>query len=253
LGKKKSGSFGNIFFDILTMIVLAGTIAVITISMIIYYQPNTALNPYPPAAMPEEILLPTTVPPTQQPSASFTITPVVMNTAAQPTPSLQATKTARPTLWNSGKTPEALPSLPVSSSPTSLAVDPSSTYKYQIQSEPQAIAADLFDSSRSDCKWLGVAGQVNDLEGSPVTGILVLLGGNLEYKIQNQTTITGTARNYGPAGYEFTLADHLVKSNDVLWVQLVDQSYIPLSTKVYFDTYDDCNKSLVIINFKQVR
>jgi hypothetical protein len=131
--------------------------------------------------------------------------------------------------------------------------DASSVYQYKILAQPAAISASLFDSNRSNCDWMGVAGQVRDLRDSPVTGILVLLGGSLEWRIQNQTTITGTARNYGPAGYEFTLADHMVETTESIWIQLVDQSYVPLSAKVYFDTFDDCQKNLVIINFKQAR
>ena len=93
------------------------------------------------------------------------------------------------------------------------------------------------------------------MQDRPVTGILVLLGGTLEGKTLNAVTMTGTALNYGPAGFEFELADHPVATSNNLWIQLVDQSYIPLSGKVYFDTFADeaCEKNLIIINFKQVR
>jgi hypothetical protein len=66
-------------------------------------------------------------------------------------------------------------------------------------------------------------------------------------------TLTGIALNYGRAGYEFTLADKPIASNDMLWVQLLDQIGAPISEKVYFDTYAECEKNLIIINFKQVK
>ena len=59
--------------------------------------------------------------------------------------------------------------------------------------------------------------------------------------------------NYGRGGYEFTLADHPIASKQSAWVQLLDQSNLPLSPKVYFNTYEDCSKNLIIVNFKQVR
>jgi len=36
-------------------------------------------------------------------------------------------------------------------------------------------------------------------------------------------------------------------------VQLLDQAGAPLSEKIYFETFEDCNRNLVFINFKQVR
>ena len=102
---------------------------------------------------------------------------------------------------------------------------------------------------------MGVGGQTVDLSGGPVTGLIIRLGGavpgiDLPELVMN---LTGVALNYGRSGYEFTLADHPIASKKTLWVQLVDQSSIPLSPKIYFDTYDDCSKNLIIINFKQVR
>ena len=38
-----------------------------------------------------------------------------------------------------------------------------------------------------------------------------------------------------------------------LWVRLLDQSGLPLSGKVYFSTTQDCQRNLVVVNFKQVK
>jgi len=38
-----------------------------------------------------------------------------------------------------------------------------------------------------------------------------------------------------------------------MWVRLIDQARLPLSPKVYFDTYEDCHRNLIVINFRQVR
>jgi hypothetical protein len=66
-------------------------------------------------------------------------------------------------------------------------------------------------------------------------------------------SLTGVALNYGRGGYEFTLADRPIASKGSLWLQLLDQSGIPLSEQVYFDTYDSCEQNLIIVDFKQIR
>jgi hypothetical protein len=65
--------------------------------------------------------------------------------------------------------------------------------------------------------------------------------------------MTGLAPQYGLGGFEFTLADKPVASNGTLWIQLLDQQNLALSDRVYFDTFDDCQKNLIIIYFNQVR
>ena len=100
-----------------------------------------------------------------------------------------------------------------------------------------------------------VGGQVVDMSGGPVTGLVIRLGGGLPGVSipDNLMSLTGVAPNYGRAGYEFTLADMPIRSRDSLWVQLLNQVGGPLSAKVYFDTYDNCEQNLIIVDFKQVK
>jgi hypothetical protein len=102
---------------------------------------------------------------------------------------------------------------------------------------------------------MGVGGQVVDMNGAPVTGLIIQLGGVLPgVKIpEHFITLTGVAINYGRSGYEFKLADKPIKSSRSLWLQLLSQAGGFLSDKVYFDTYDNCEKNLIVIDFKQVR
>jgi hypothetical protein len=65
--------------------------------------------------------------------------------------------------------------------------------------------------------------------------------------------MTGLAPQYGLGGFELTLADKLFASAGTLWIQLLDQQNLPLSNRIYFDTYDDCAKNLIIIYFSQVQ
>jgi hypothetical protein len=101
---------------------------------------------------------------------------------------------------------------------------------------------------------MGVAGQVLNMSGAPIsTGIIVKLGGVLDGNPKDINSLSGTATQYGDAGYEIVLASKPIASSGTLWAQLLDQAGLPLSGQVYFDTYDSCDKNLVFINFRQVR
>jgi hypothetical protein len=228
-------------YNILSALVLSAVLALGVFSIILFQNPNNPINPFPPPTMPVALLLP---------SATNTILPARNNETPLPTSTLLLAATGTTTA------PPPSPTYTNTHSPEPTAtVTPASQYRYQIQGEPAAIAAVLFNPDRADCGWMGVAGQVDDMQDRPVTGILVLLGGQMESTSLSLVMMTGTALNYGPAGYEFELADHQVATSGKLWIQLVDQSYIPLSAKVYFDTFaeEGCGKNLIIINFKQMR
>jgi hypothetical protein len=104
------------------------------------------------------------------------------------------------------------------------------------------------------CNWMGVYGQVRDLSGHPIPQQIVHLGGMLDGQPVEMVTVTGLVSYNGEFGFEFELADHPIASAQSLWVQLMDISEkIPLSEKVYFDTYQDCEKNMIVIYFMQVK
>ncbi len=93
-----------------------------------------------------------------------------------------------------------------------------------------------------------------DLQGRPMVGMRVHLTGIYNGKSVEMTTLTGGASAwYGDSGFEFVLGDKAIASTQSLAVQLNDQSFLPISEQVIFDTYDTCDKNLILINFKQVR
>lgn len=102
---------------------------------------------------------------------------------------------------------------------------------------------------------MGVGGQVLDMSNAPVIGLIIRLGGGLPgVRIPEDTfSLTGLALSYGRSGYEFTLANQPIASTGQLWIQLLNQEGGPLSEQVYFDTYSDCDKNLIIIDFVQTR
>ncbi len=101
------------------------------------------------------------------------------------------------------------------------------------------------------CDWMGVAGQVFDLEGKPQTGFVVQVGGELEGSEILLLAITGGNTAVGVGGYEIVLSDHVIASSHKLWIQLFNLDGKSLSDKVYFDTFNDCSKNLLIINMTE--
>jgi hypothetical protein len=117
--------------------------------------------------------------------------------------------------------------------------------------DPQAISARVYHPGIG-CNFMGISGQALDVRGNAVEGMVVQLGGTLEGRLfETQVTLTGLVVS-GDGRYEFTIADHPIASKQTLWVQLLDQSgLIAMSEKILFDTYDDCERNLILINFRQ--
>jgi hypothetical protein len=106
------------------------------------------------------------------------------------------------------------------------------------------------------CEWMGVAGQVIDVNGAPVQGLIIEVGGSLAGETIGEPTIlqaTGLATAYGEAGFEVKLADEPIESTGSVWIQVLDQTGLPISERISFFTFDDCEKNLIIIYFKQIR
>jgi hypothetical protein len=146
----------------------------------------------------------------------------------------------------------ATPSPTVTITPT--ATIPPGGYPFELQKGSPIAIANIYHPELA-CNWMGVGGQVVDMSGAPVTGLIVRLGGDLPGVKFPEVfmSLTGVALNYGRSGYEFTLANEPIASNDSLWIQLLDQAGVPISEKVFFDTYKSCDKNLIIINFNKVK
>lgn len=95
---------------------------------------------------------------------------------------------------------------------------------------------------------------MTSLNDEAVKGVFVQLGGSMSgEEVIDKMTMTGLANQYGDGGFEFTLADAPVATSGTMWIQVLDQQNLPLSDRIYFDTYDDCQKNLIIIYFDQIQ
>ncbi len=228
-------------WNILTVAVLLATTFIAAVLLMIYLDPHNSLNPFPPPSL--SLIL-----------ASATSTQVERSTSV---PTWTATVTLIQPTETPAPTPTLLPTPTVVESPTvvpttTLTADDEYAFVAQ-QGSPAAIDGAQFHPD-AGCNWSGVAGQATSLNGESVKGLFVQLGGNLPgvNRLDN-ITMTGLAPQYGQGGFEITLSDQLITSSGILWIQLLDQQNLPLSDRIYFDTYDDCTKNLIIIYFDQVR
>jgi len=201
-----------------------------------------ALNPFPPPTLPPTVSVPGVAPTSRIFPATWT---------PEPTQDLAHATTPEP--GSSTSVPEAteviFPTQPANPQETPASNQPST---FALRAAPSALPSTRTHMAEG-CNWLGVAGQVFDLQGMPVPGLLVNLGGTLNGETLSKTSLTGTEPLYGDAGYEIVLAKTPVESIGALWIQLADQANLPISDKIYFDTFADCEHNLVLINFIATR
>lgn len=221
----------------LTILVFIALLCVVVVVATIFVNPTIRINPFPPPTLPALVSLPTPLPtifqiPTATWTPTFTQEPTSTNT---PVPTFTATI--------------ALPAESVELTTVSGVGMP---FKV-IQGDP--VALENYGHQELGCNWMGVTGRVFDLTDAPIAqGLTVQLGGTLDsMPVEKRALIGAAAQYYGPGAYEIPLADRPIDSSYTLWVQLLDQADIPLSEKVYFDTFGECEKSLILIDFKQVK
>jgi hypothetical protein len=90
---------------------------------------------------------------------------------------------------------------------------------------------------------------VFDSAGNPVPSLVIELGGTFIGQTVRMRSITGSAGEWGPAGFEFTLATGAQQGNGDLWVQVFDLDNQPLSDRIRFNTEGDCEHNLTVLNF----
>ena len=230
-------SLGGLLLNLLTFFALLATLAAGLVLVVVFINPYLPFNPFPPPTLPARLGYPTPtntpanyLPATWTPTVS--VTPRPTETA---TPTLVPTETATPTLGTPG-TQELTGTLPA--------------YDFQVD-EPIYMQNSFINTL--GCNWMGVGGQVFDMNGGPVRLQSVHMEGQLDSTPIALTTLTGTAGVLGESGYVFDLATHPIASNLTLWIQLVDEAGMALSERVYLVTYDPCEQNFVLVNWRQVR
>lgn len=227
----------GVLWNLLTVLVLVAAVCVVSYFLLIFVNPQSALNPFPPPTLPPVLVLPTA-----------TSTPLnVLPPTWTPAPTLEPTITLTPRPTN---TPTSTPTRIVLPSPTQT---PTATATLP----PEFLLSGGVQHQRSTavnglpCTWMGVGGNIVDLDGNPVQGLTVFLGGAYETKPLNKTTISGTAPVFGEGGYEIQIADDPGPSNETMYVQLFSADGKSVSPQYFFRTYDECERNLIRLDFAQ--
>ena len=256
---------GSLIVNLVTLLIIAATACSGIYFLSVFANPTGGLNLFPPPTKPAVAVLPTptdtpsfpTLPPEWTPTNTpqpDTDTPEPSET---PTPTQTETTTATPTRIGAGDTPTATLDPSISPSPSATGPTPTPSETVEPTHTPSEFQFTLQDESVQyirqfaypdlDCNWMGIGGQVFDLEGNPIIGNLVHLeGGGLSID-----AITGTNSNYGPGGYEHSLDTTPRDTTDEFVVQLLDLGGAPLSDQIVVPTFADCNRNLILVNFVQ--
>jgi hypothetical protein len=109
-----------------------------------------------------------------------------------------------------------------------------------------------FVAPESGCNWMGIAGQVFGLNGDPLTGVVIEVGGSLNGQPLHGLALTGSSPSVGPGGYVIALADYPVQSDGTIWIQVLDQGGNPKTGRILLTTSDRCEENLTLINLIEV-
>ena len=101
------------------------------------------------------------------------------------------------------------------------------------------------------CSWQGVAGQVLDEYGLPVESMIIVVEGVYHGEEIETIALSGMAPAYGPGGYEITLSNTVVESSGALTISLFDLEGNLLYEPFPIDTYADCQRNLMIVNYQK--
>ena len=242
---KRSRGIGGLLVNCLTFAFVLATLVAVSGFAAVFANPGLveAIDPM----LPGPDLEPA---PTVPPTLGF---PTVTNT---PEIQLPPTWTQTPTdVPTSTSTPTASSTPEPTATDTPVPVTPSLEATTQAPFVVQPGSNVLVANFANDlgCAWMGVAGQVFDMDRNPLVGITVHVEGQLAGQLVNQDSVTGSNPRIGEAGYTINLSDHPIASDGTMWIQLKDTAGLNLSNQVYFSTSTKCDQNLVFINWNQIQ
>ena len=188
---------------------------------------------------------PSTLTPMLTPSTNITQVGDATQSLPEKTDDFSTTPTAEAQPTGIPATPQEMPTKMPEVQPT-----PYIYSRYMSQSGSPAWVPN-FLHAEAGCNWLGVGGQVFDLQGNAVSNLVVKLNGSLNGEPFDLYALTGGALNLGPGGYEFKLSDHPVASADSLWISVFDKDGNAISDPLAITTYDSCEKNFIMVNFSE--
>jgi len=220
-------------YDLLAGFFVLAAIGAIVLTVLLIQNPASSLNPLPP-----DVPQPTPtlfvlgggeqsgdlLPPTWTPSPTSRSGP-------SPSPQATATNTITPPPTATGLTP--LPG----------ATNTVAVFPFTLQDEAVTYAR---NTGAEGCAWLGIAGQVFDLNNTPVPGLPIQVTGDDSF---SKLVFSGSADAFGPSGYRVEL-DTTPKEAEFV-VRLLNTTGMPLSEPIVVRTLSSCDRNVAIVNFVQ--
>jgi len=78
---------------------------------------------------------------------------------------------------------------------------------------------------------------------------LTIVFGRTDEEGNTLASLTGMAPAYGLGGYEIQISELVLDTSGIFWVQVYDQDGVARTEKIFFDTYEDCTRNLILLNF----
>ena len=235
----------SIWYNRLALILLLLTPVVLACYLLIFLIPALPLNPFPPYVQALATFAPTltpqpTYPPTHTPTSTSTST-----VTPRPTWTPTSTATPRPTLdLRRTGTPRGFVPTTRTSTPTIVPTAGPTQSPFNYTAEVLYQRAQLYGTN-----WSGIAGLIFGLDLKHQPGIGVKAWGDEPLGPTGQLLPSGTALQYGPSGFEFTLGDRPMSGQ--YYVQLLGPTGEPISPAVEIDLKGDPRANLAYIIFRQ--
>lgn len=265
------GTFSTLV-DLIAVLFLVLTVAVVALVVLILDDPYTAVNPLQPPKPATEFITPTLTP-SVTPTATATLTPTPTLTftpshTPTETPTLPPTMTSTPTETPVPPTATITPTpvvanlAPPAASPTPVVAPASPTVaplddgSGNVLDNPTPVptlspfpftATIRYAGYEGDdgCQWLGVVGTVTGLNGEPSTGLVIeITGENYQQKV-----FTRPLDDWGEAAFAFQVGRS--PRSLPFTVLLTDPGGQVLSATIQVETGNTCQTNVAIVEFTQ--
>lgn len=235
------GKPGGLLLNLLTFLFLLASLLMAAYFIYTYGKPNHPLNPLAPPTQVSEIHI----------SEATPTTPAVSNeTEAAAQPVGTEAESAAPTYTPTPGPAATLPSFPTATPVVINTLSPTLT------DEPRKFVAQEGTPSylpySGGCTGLYIAGNITDIDDNPVMLMTVRASGTLGGEDFLIEALSGSNADYTVSGWEIKLSDTLLASTGEITVALYRQGgWEPISEEVQIDTFNDCSRNLIVVNFVQ--
>lgn len=243
-GKHPAGSSrepGGLLLNLLTFLFLLASLLLAAYFVYTYINPHHSLNPL---ALPDQAA-------EIQTSEATPAAPVVENETEAAVQTIESeVQLAAPT---STLTPAPAATLPPFPTATPVVIN---TLSPTLTNEPLKFAAHAGSPSylpySGGCTGMYIAGNITDIDDNPVMLMTVRASGTLGGEDILIEALSGSNTNYTVSGWEIKLLDSLIASTGEITVALYGQGgWEPISEEVRIDTFNDCSRNLIVVNFVQ--